>query len=172
MRATISTTLSCWIAFVLLGAAFAKATEDAPFRAAAHAHALLGTARTLVVVLASLAALAGAVAATGGLVLFVHVGHPRPGSVPAHSALVGWLAVILAAAALMAALMAMLTLAVAVYDVVLALDARSLAASANGPSGTASTTLILTVQLALMAVATGVAAVASRRGRAASLVDA
>ncbi len=44
--------LYCWIGFVVVGAGFAKATEDAPFRAAEAAHGLLGSTRVAVVVLA------------------------------------------------------------------------------------------------------------------------
>jgi hypothetical protein len=62
MRASISGALACWIAFVLVGGAFAKATEDAPFRVAAHAHGLLGIARTAVIVLAALSAVTVALA--------------------------------------------------------------------------------------------------------------
>lgn len=60
MRATISATLSCWIALVFLGAGFAKATEDPPFRA----HAIPGAAWLSVAALAltgaGVMALAGA----------------------------------------------------------------------------------------------------------------
>jgi hypothetical protein len=52
LRMTVITTAYCWIAFVLVGASFAKATEDAPFRAAEASHALLGGAHVAVIALA------------------------------------------------------------------------------------------------------------------------
>ncbi len=54
MRGTLWVTVTCFGSLALLGAGFAKATEDVPFRAAGQAHPLLGDAR------AAVAALAGA----------------------------------------------------------------------------------------------------------------
>jgi hypothetical protein len=63
MRGTLWATLTCFAAFGLLGAGFAKATEDVPFRAAGASHPLLADARGAVVVLA--AACLGVIAFTG-----------------------------------------------------------------------------------------------------------
>jgi hypothetical protein len=52
MRGTVSAALTLWIALSVVGAGFAKATEDFPFRAAEAAHPLLGGARIAVAVLA------------------------------------------------------------------------------------------------------------------------
>jgi hypothetical protein len=54
LRLSVITTVYCWIAFVLVGAGFAKATEDPPFRAAESAHGLLGGTRIAVAALAVL----------------------------------------------------------------------------------------------------------------------
>jgi hypothetical protein len=63
MRGTVSAALSLWIALVVVGGAFAKTTEDAPFRNAEAAHPLLGGAHIAIVVLA--VAAAGVVAVAG-----------------------------------------------------------------------------------------------------------
>jgi hypothetical protein len=62
MRGTVSAALSLWIALVVVGAAFAKTTEDAPVRNAEAAHPLLGGAHIAIVVLAVVAATVVAVA--------------------------------------------------------------------------------------------------------------
>ena len=56
LRGTVSASLTLWIALVVVGAGFAKATEDGPFQAAQAAHPLLGGARIAVAVLAIAAA--------------------------------------------------------------------------------------------------------------------
>jgi hypothetical protein len=71
MRGTVAATVCCWIAFVLAGSSFQKATEDVPFRAAGHSHALLGTSRAVVV---ALALLASAALALGALPLLLAIG--------------------------------------------------------------------------------------------------
>jgi len=58
MRGTVSASLALWIALVVVGASFAKTTEDRPFRAAEAAHPLLGGAHIAIVVLALVAAAA------------------------------------------------------------------------------------------------------------------
>ena len=63
LRLTVITTVYCGIAFVLVGAGVAKATEDAPFRAAEAAHGLLSGARIAV---AALAAISCAVVVVAG----------------------------------------------------------------------------------------------------------
>ena len=64
MRGGLTGTVCAWIALALFGAGFAKATEDAPFRALGTAHAALADARLVVVALAlagcAVIALAGA----------------------------------------------------------------------------------------------------------------
>ncbi len=67
---------------------------------------------------------------------------------------------------LLARLMVALTAANAVYTVTLAVDSPPLAASPNGPFDLA-TKLVLALQLAGMAVASALAVVTTRRGRAA-----
>ena len=62
MRGTVSAALALWIAVILVGAGFAKTTEDAPFRVAESAHPLLGGARIAVEVLAVAAAVVVVVA--------------------------------------------------------------------------------------------------------------
>lgn len=225
MRGTVAATLSCWIALVLVGAGFAKATEDFPFRAAARAHALLGDARTLVVILAvagsAVVALAGLplayavlrqawrertrtlvraicaavlavclfAGAVGGLALLT--GHSHGGTLLDHllfAAFGGFavlLAVVCALAAraglmtarleggqlvlgvrgawLLARIMAALTIAVALYAVLLVLDDASLAASPNGPFNL-STTVVLGSQVVGMVLSSALAAVTTRRG--------
>jgi hypothetical protein len=52
LRGSVVMALYCWIAVAIVGAGFAKATEDQPFRAAGAAHGLLGDARVAVLVLA------------------------------------------------------------------------------------------------------------------------
>jgi hypothetical protein len=52
LRSSVVMGLFCWIAFAVVGAGFAKATEDPPFRAAEAAHGLLGGAHIAVEVLA------------------------------------------------------------------------------------------------------------------------
>jgi hypothetical protein len=52
LRGSVVATIYCGFAFVLVGAGFAKATEDVPFRGAEASHGLLGGARTAVIVLA------------------------------------------------------------------------------------------------------------------------
>ena len=56
MRGAISSALTLWLALILVGAGFAKTTEDVPFRTAEAAHPLLGGARIAVAVLAVIAA--------------------------------------------------------------------------------------------------------------------
>jgi hypothetical protein len=56
MRGAISASLTLWLALILVGAGFAKTTEDAPFRAAEAAHPLLGASRIAVAVLGLVAA--------------------------------------------------------------------------------------------------------------------
>jgi hypothetical protein len=56
IRGAISASLTLWLAVIAVGAGFAKATEDVPFRTAEAAHPLLGGARIAVVVLAVIAA--------------------------------------------------------------------------------------------------------------------
>ncbi len=63
MRGTVSAALSLWIALVVVGAGFAKTTEDVPFRTAESAHPVLGAAHLAIVVLAVVAA--GVVAVAG-----------------------------------------------------------------------------------------------------------
>ncbi len=63
MRGTVSASLALWIALVVVGASFAKTTEDRPFQLAAAAHPLLSGAHTAIVVLALAAA--AVVAVTG-----------------------------------------------------------------------------------------------------------
>lgn len=58
MRGTISAAVVLWIAVTLVGAAFAKTTEDSPFRAAEAAHPVLGGVRVAVIVLAVVGGLA------------------------------------------------------------------------------------------------------------------
>jgi hypothetical protein len=55
-RGTVSAALILWIALIVVGSGFAKATEDIPFRAAEAAHSLLGGARIAVEVLAATSA--------------------------------------------------------------------------------------------------------------------
>lgn len=56
LRGAISASLALWLALVLVGAGFAKTTEDAPFRTAEAAHPLLGASRIAVAVLGLAAA--------------------------------------------------------------------------------------------------------------------
>ncbi len=221
MRATVSATLSCWIALTLLGAGFAKATEDPPFRA----DALPGAAWLLVAALA----LAGAavIALAGGPLAFTVVRQAwRERTPPLVRALgaaagavgafilatvlvsllarnsngAGWpghvlfflwagLAVLIGAgcalaaraglmnarfpawqlvlgvagAWLLARIMVALTVAVALYAMLLVLDSPSLAASPNGPLGW-PTTVVLGSQLVGMVLASALATVTTRRG--------
>lgn len=55
MRGSVIVATCCGTAFALVGAGFAKSTEDGPAATAAHAHALLGTARSSIEVFAALA---------------------------------------------------------------------------------------------------------------------
>ncbi len=63
LQGSVVMAIYCGIAFVLVGAGFAKATEDAPFRAAESSYGLLGGARVAVIVLA---VACGAVAVVAG----------------------------------------------------------------------------------------------------------
>ncbi len=56
MRGTAGAAVAAWVAFVVCGAAFAKLTEDEPFRAAGAVHPLMGGARIALTVLALLSA--------------------------------------------------------------------------------------------------------------------
>ncbi len=228
MRATVSATLSCWIALVFLGAAFAKATEDVPFRTAQGAHALLGLAWLAVAALALAGAavmvLAGGplaftvlrqawlertpvlrraisltvaallvFAAVTGLISAFAAGN-RGSTQPGHVVFVLWigLAVLIGAgcalaaragllyarfpawqlvlgvagAWLLARIMAALTIAVALYALLLAVDSPSLATRPNGPFGW-PTTVVLASQAVGMVVASVLATVTTRRGLAA-----
>jgi hypothetical protein len=63
MRGSLAAAAGCWVATLVLGAGFAKATEDAPFRQLGHHNAVLSEARLWVAILALLGAvvsLAGA----------------------------------------------------------------------------------------------------------------
>ncbi len=228
MRGTIVATLGCWTALALLGAGFWQATEDGAFRIAGGAHALLGDAWLLVLVLAivgaAVIALAGAplaytvmlqawqertpalrraimiaVLAVGGfavatalLALFAR-GSQGP-SLLGHALFVLWagLAIVVAAvcalaaraclmrarlpaaqlvlgvagAWLLARIMAVLTIAVGLYAMLLVLESPSLAASPNGPLNL-PTTMVLGSQLVGMVLASTLAAVTTRRGVAA-----
>ncbi len=62
MRGTIAATLSCWVAVVLIGASFAKGTEDKPFRGVTPSHPAVGDARLLIVILGIASGLVVAVA--------------------------------------------------------------------------------------------------------------
>jgi hypothetical protein len=57
MRGALLGAACCWGATVVLGAGFAKATEDGPFRELGHHHALLSDVRLSVVILAVAGAL-------------------------------------------------------------------------------------------------------------------
>src|SRR5947207_2894210 len=48
MRGAVSAAVTLWIAVIVVGAGFAKTTEDEPFRAAQAAHPLLSAARIAV----------------------------------------------------------------------------------------------------------------------------
>jgi hypothetical protein len=71
MRSTVSATLACWLAFVILGSGFAKGTEDIPFRRAGQSHALLGATRSAIVALAFIAGIALMVGGAPLLVVLV-----------------------------------------------------------------------------------------------------
>lgn len=63
LRLGLSGVLACWVVFAVAGFAFYNATEDHPFSAAGHAHAVLGGVHRTIAVLALLASagvLAGA----------------------------------------------------------------------------------------------------------------
>jgi hypothetical protein len=60
--------------------------------------------------------------------------------------------------------MVAIVLAIALYAITLWLDVPQLAATSNGPLGATSTTVALIAQLAVMAVAGGLASTATRRG--------
>lgn len=62
MRASASGVLACWVVFAAAGFGFYKTTEDAPFRAAARIHPLLGYSHLVVQALA----VAGSVAVVLG----------------------------------------------------------------------------------------------------------
>jgi hypothetical protein len=64
---------------------------------------------------------------------------------------------------LVAAAMGAMTIATAVYVAALAVDAPAVAASPGGPFAI-DTTILLVVDVLLMALAAGIAAVTSRRG--------
>jgi hypothetical protein len=70
MRSTIGSVALCWGALCLAGAGFAKSTEDPPFRAAGHAHAVLAVLRDGV---AGLAVASALVVAVAGAPLLLHV---------------------------------------------------------------------------------------------------
>lgn len=53
MRGTVWATVTCFGGLALIGAGFAKATEDVPFRLASQAHPLLGDARDALAALAA-----------------------------------------------------------------------------------------------------------------------
>jgi hypothetical protein len=55
VRGAISNAIALWLALIIVGAGFAKTTEDAPFRTAEAAHPVLGDARIAVSVLAGAA---------------------------------------------------------------------------------------------------------------------
>ncbi len=236
MRGTLAATLSCWIAFVLLGAAFAKATEDIPFQVAGHEHWLLGSTRRLIIPIAVLCGavvvIAGAplaysvlrqawrertpaliravgvavvaaamlVVVTAGLVFYASsssgyvpgaVNHGVGGSDTGHALFVvfgvvvvlvaiagalagrtglmrtrlglGQLVLGVAGAWLLARLMAALTLAVALYAVLLLLDSPHLASSPNGPLQL-STSMVLASGAVGMVLSSLLAVVTTRRG--------
>lgn len=52
---SLSGLLACWVAFVFVGLAFYKTTEDYPFRLAGDMHTLLGDAHTTIQALAAMA---------------------------------------------------------------------------------------------------------------------
>ena len=70
LRGTLITTIYCGVAFAFVGAGFAKATEDPPFRGAEAAHGLLGGDRIAIELLA-LACLAVVAVAGAPLALAV-----------------------------------------------------------------------------------------------------
>lgn len=76
----------------------------------------------------------------------------------------GWLLKALACAALVSATMAAITLATALYAIILPFDASALADAPNGPLQAISTNVSLIVQLAVMAIAGGLAVTTTRRG--------
>ena len=63
VRASASGVLACWVAFSAAGFGFYKTTEEAAFRAAGHAHPLLGAAHLVISAIAILASAAIALAA-------------------------------------------------------------------------------------------------------------
>jgi hypothetical protein len=210
---------------VVLGAAFAKGTEDRPFRGAVPSHPAVADMRLLIVVLgiasAALVALVGAPLAyrvllqawqertsallraitaavlavtafavlTACVVLAAHhrpiaalLGHALFIAYGAAAALVAAVCALAARAGVMSTrfrgaelvlgvggawllsrLMAALTLAVAVYAVLLAIDSPQAAASPNGPLHV-STSIVLASQAGGMALASWIAAITTRRG--------
>lgn len=62
MRGVVWSLSCCWIAALFVGATYAKATEDVPFRTAAAAHGLIGGARVAIEVLGIITCVVVAVA--------------------------------------------------------------------------------------------------------------
>jgi hypothetical protein len=225
MRGTIAAALSCWLAVVLLGASFAKATEDKPFRGSVPLHPAVADARLAIVILgvaaglvvalagaplaygvlrqarrertpalvravcAAVAAVVGVAVATGLVALLAR--HSSSGwalgpIVLVFYGAVGMVAAIACALAARAGLMTArfsgaplvlgvagawllsrlliaLTLALAVYTVLLAIDSPSAAALPNGPLNI-NTTIMLASQAAGVALASWIATISAGRG--------
>lgn len=80
IRGAVSAGFTLWLAVIAVGAGFAKATEDVPFRTAEAAHPVLGGARIAVAVLAVMAA---AIVVTAGAPIALSIlGHAWKGRSP------------------------------------------------------------------------------------------
>jgi hypothetical protein len=154
LRRGLGAALVCWLLFAVAGLAFYKTTEGSPFEGGAGAPGVLGPlhlAIQILAVLGGVAVLVGAATIPAGL-----LSRRLP-------------ALARGCAAVLAVAMVGIAALTAAYLIALATSAPALAGEPNGPFDTPDVAVSLALQLAVMAIVAGPAAlVALRTWRAAT----